>query len=77
MTQRKSFYDAIAAKLSKMLVLPVKNIDITQPIAVELRNWLAREAKADVPIFEPLRMHSLQVLPGEVALKSKLVRADT
>ena len=42
-------------------------------VAVELRNWLAREAKADVPILELLGPHSLQELSEEVALKSKLV----
>jgi len=65
-----------------MLVLPVENIKATQSmaaygvdslVAVELRNWLAREAKADVPILELLGPHSLQELSEEVALKSKLV----
>lgn len=81
----KILCDAIIAKMSKMLVLPVENIDATQSmaaygvdslVAVELRNWLAREAKADVPIFELLGKHSLQALSGEVALKSRLVSAE-
>ncbi len=77
--------DAMIAKMSKMLVLPAENIDITQPmtaygvdslVAVELRNWFAREAKADMPIFELLDTHSLQALSGAVAVKSKLVSVD-
>jgi hypothetical protein len=75
--------DAIIVKMSKMLVLPVENIEATQSIAaygvdslvaVELRNWLEREAKADVPIFELLGKQSLQALSGEIALRSKLLQ---
>lgn len=74
--------ESIVVKMSKMLVIPVENIDAGQSlasygvdslVAVELRNWLFREAKADVPVFELLGTSSLMALAEEVAVKSKLL----
>jgi hypothetical protein len=53
--------EALVGKLSKALAIPTKDIDITKPLhaygvdsllAVELRNWFAKEVRADVAVFD-------------------------
>ena len=60
---REVVTDAIKQKLSKVLSLPIEDIDTHNSItsygtdslvAVELRNWLTKEIGADVAIFEIL-----------------------
>src|SRR5690606_9293693 len=72
----------ILEKLSKVLVIPVEDMDVSKPthaygvdslVAVELRNWLNRDAKADVPVFEIMGSKSLGELARKVAVKSKLL----
>ncbi|KAF4954956.1 hypothetical protein FSARC_11985 [Fusarium sarcochroum] len=76
--------DAIIEKMAKMLSMPAESIDPSQSmaaygldslVAVELRNWLFREAKADVAVFEVLGKGSLSALAGDIALKSKILPA--
>jgi aryl carrier-like protein len=76
--------DAIIEKMAKMLGMPAESIDSSQSmaaygldslVAVELRNWLFREAKADVAVFEVLGKGSLVALAGDIALKSKILPA--
>ncbi|KAH7265653.1 uncharacterized protein BKA55DRAFT_590873 [Fusarium redolens] len=77
--------DAIIEKMAKMLGMPAESIDASQSmaaygldslVAVELRNWLFREAKADVAVFEVLGKGSLNALAGDIALKSKILPAS-
>ena len=81
---RNLICDAIIEKMSKMLGMPSESIDASQSmaaygldslVAVELRNWLFREAKADVAVFEVLGKGSLTALAGDIALKSKILPA--
>ncbi|CAM1501901.1 Fc.00g038850.m01.CDS01 [Cosmosporella sp. VM-42] len=74
--------DALIKKLSKSLMIALEDIDATSPtsaygvdslVAVEVRNWLLREVKADVPVFEILQASSLQLLGYKIAEKSSLV----
>jgi hypothetical protein len=44
--------------------------------AVEVRNWLFREAKADVSVFEILSPTPLNVLSTKIAAKSKFLPAE-
>ncbi len=76
--------DALAAKLAKSLMMPVKDLDTGKPVstfgvdslvAVEVRNWIFRECKADVSIFDVLSNVPLTALAGKIAAKSKLVPA--
>ena len=76
--------DALAAKLAKLLMMPVKDLDTGKPVstlgvdslvAVEVRHWVFRECKADVSIFDILRNMPLTALAGKIAAKSKLVAA--
>ncbi|KAI9736149.1 MAG: Type I Iterative PKS [Cirrosporium novae-zelandiae] len=81
----KLICNAMISKMSKMLVMPVTDLHASQPmsaygvdslVAVELRNWIFREIKADVPVFELLGNGSLMAVAGVVAGRSKLVRAE-
>lgn len=74
--------DALMKKLSKSLMIALEDIDASAPtsvygvdslVAVEVRNWLLREVKADVPVFEILQASSLQLLGYKIAEKSTLV----
>lgn len=76
--------DALAAKLAKSLMMPVEDLDTGKPVstfgvdslvAVEVRNWIFRECKADVSIFDVLSNVPLTALAGKIAAKSKLVPA--
>lgn len=72
--------EALSLKLSKVLGLPVERIDPSRPmgsygvdslVAVELRNWLAREVSAEVAIFEILGEPSIASLAVAVARRSQ------
>lgn len=72
--------EALSLKLSKVLGLPLERIDPSRPmgsygvdslVAVELRNWLAREVSAEVAIFEILGEPSIASLAVAVARRSQ------
>jgi hypothetical protein len=74
--------DAFVRKLSRSLMVAVEEIDASKSasaygidslIAVDIRNWIFREAKADVPVFEILQAVSLSALVQIVAEKSALL----
>lgn len=74
--------DAIATKLADIFMIPVGDIDMTQPpaslgvdslVAVELRNMLMLKAAADVPVFNILQSVSLAALAVDVVAKSNHV----
>lgn len=74
---------AIANKLADIFMIPVDDMDLTQPpahfgldslIAVELRNMLVLQAGADVSIFNILQTASLEVLARDVAEKSRFLK---
>ena len=76
--------DALAAKLAKSLMMPVKDLDtgkyvstfgVDSLVAVEVRNWSSRKCKADVSIFDVLSNVPLTALAGKIAAKSKLIPA--
>ncbi|KAI9741637.1 MAG: polyketide synthase [Cirrosporium novae-zelandiae] len=73
---------AIVAKLSEDFMIPEADISATEPIvsygvdslvAVELRNWLLSQAKAEISVFDVLQSKSLNALSETVAAKSKLI----
>ena len=77
---------AVVEKLSKSLMTPQEDIDTASPtsaygvdslVAVEVRNWVGREMKADVPVFEILQASSLQALAVNIAEKSQLLDDNT
>lgn len=69
-------------RLSKVLGVPLKNLDISKPmngygldslVAVELRNWFQAKLGADVAVFELLGNKTFGNVGGLVAGKSKVV----
>ena len=77
--------DALVAKLCKALAVPRGDIDTDKPLnayavdsllAVELRNWFAKEYQADVAIFEIMRA-SFLALGEVVASKSMIKRGES
>jgi short-subunit dehydrogenase len=76
---------ALLQKLGRALMMPVDDIDASKPtsaygvdslIAVELRNWLSREAKVDVPVFDILQATSLCGLAAKLVTRTPLVKVD-
>jgi hypothetical protein len=71
--------EALAKKLSESLVIPVSEVDPGRPlhfygvdslVAVELRNWFAKELHADVAIFEILGNRGCDDLGAWAATRS-------
>ncbi|KAK3687885.1 hypothetical protein B0T22DRAFT_439466 [Podospora appendiculata] len=74
--------DALSYKLAKTLSIPRDEIDPQKPmhsygvdslVAVEMRNWLAKELKADVAVFELMSNTSIAGIGSVVAGKSRLL----
>ena len=73
---------ALVTKVASVVVIPVNEIDPTRPIsvygldslvAIEIRNWITRELKANLQILELLSSGSILSLSALVMKKSKLV----
>ncbi|KAH2773310.1 hypothetical protein KXW10_002572 [Aspergillus fumigatus] len=77
--------EQLKIKLSKMLSLPLTEIDVDKPIhqygvdslaAVELRNWFSRELRADIAIFDILGGANIASAVGLAVRKSDYRRAE-
>ncbi|RHZ54154.1 type I polyketide synthase [Aspergillus thermomutatus] len=77
--------EQLRVKLSKMLSLPLAEIDVDKPIhqygvdslaAVELRNWFSKELRADVAIFDILGGANIASAVGLAVRKSDYRRAE-
>ncbi|EFX02355.1 polyketide synthase [Grosmannia clavigera kw1407] len=77
---------ALRAKIVSLLMLPSEDdLDVQKPlsqygldslIAVELRNWVASEMEATVPVLEFLGSRTVQSLAGFIARQSRLVKKE-
>lgn len=76
--------EALLLKLARALTMPVAELDATRStaaygldslVAVDVRNWIYREAGADVAVFEVLQSSSLAALAGRVVEGSGFVGA--
>ena len=74
--------DALVTKVASVLLTPADEIDPTRPIsvygldslvAIEIRNWITRELKANLQILEMLSSGSMVSLSALIMKKSKLV----
>lgn len=72
-------YEALAAKLAQVLVLSVEDMNpaitvaslgLDSLVAIEIRNWIAREANANVQVLELLSSGSLMALAEIIYTKS-------
>ncbi|KAL6715297.1 hypothetical protein ACLMJK_007562 [Lecanora helva] len=77
---------ALVDRISSRSSIPVDNINTSKAItefgidslvAVELRNWIAREMDSTIPILDLLANQSLQQLSAKIAQKSRLVNVST
>jgi hypothetical protein len=77
----KHTYDAVVAKMSSLLMIPLEEISSSKSmadygmdslVAVEMRNWLVRELDATLPVLELLANLSLVQLSRNIVRKSKL-----
>lgn len=78
----KHVSDALRSKLARSLMMAVEDVDVRKPmvaygvdslIAVDLRNWFAREAEADVTVFDIVQATSVTALAGKIAERSSLI----
>lgn len=73
-------YEALAAKLAQVLVISLEDMDpsitvaslgLDSLVAIEIRNWIAREANANVQVLELLSSGSLMALAEIILNKSQ------
>lgn len=77
--------EAIVEKLAILMMVPVADIDPEKPlstygvdslVAVEVRNWLAKEVLVDVSVFEIMANIPIKQLAVNLANKSKLLKKE-
>jgi aryl carrier-like protein len=73
-------YEALAAKLAQVLVISLEDMDpsitvaslgLDSLVAIEIRNWIAREANANVQVLELLSSGTLMALAEIILSKSQ------
>ncbi|OAA60531.1 reducing polyketide synthase [Niveomyces insectorum RCEF 264] len=74
--------DALVQKTAKILQMPPSEVDPGRPlyrygvdslVALEVRNWISREMKANMALLEILAAVPIESFAGKIAEKSKLV----
>ena len=74
--------EGILKKLARALMMPIEDLDpkkdiatygVDSLVAVDLRNWLTRDAGVNMPVFEILRPVPLSTLAKHAVAKSALV----
>ncbi|KAF3398157.1 Compactin diketide synthase mokB [Penicillium rolfsii] len=74
-------FDALATKLAQVLVISLEDMDpsitvaslgLDSLVAIEIRNWIAREANANVQVLELLSSGSLMALAEIILNKSRI-----
>jgi hypothetical protein len=76
--------EALVAKIADILRIPASEIDPHRPlylygvdslVALEVRNWITREIKANMALLDILAAVPIEVFAAQIAQKSKLVVA--
>lgn len=74
--------DALVKKIASLLMMGVEDVDPLKPIvaygldslvAVELRNWIAGELEAGIPLMTLMNAPSIVGVAGKIVEKSRLV----
>ncbi|KAK8077830.1 Highly reducing polyketide synthase curS1 [Apiospora saccharicola] len=74
--------EGLVAKVADILQVPASEVDPARPmyrygvdslVALEVRNWIAREMKANMALLEILAAVPMDVFTGKIAEESKLV----
>uniref|UniRef100_A0A4E9E756 Uncharacterized protein n=1 Tax=Gibberella zeae TaxID=5518 RepID=A0A4E9E756_GIBZA len=76
---------ALAQRLAKLMMMPEDDIDTGKPlssygvdslVAVEVRNWIAKEAVVEVSVFDIMANIPMHRLAAELATKSKVLTQE-
>ena len=76
-------YAGLSSQISTILMVPAEDFDPSKPIiaygldslvAIEIRNWIAREMEANIQVLELLASGSLIALARTIVRKSKLLK---
>ena len=82
---RSLVFDALALKISEVLMKSVEDVSPSLPmasygldslVAVEIRNWIARELDVKVSMFDLISGNSLEMLAVLVVGRSKVVSKE-
>ncbi|KAK1993635.1 KR domain-containing protein [Colletotrichum falcatum] len=74
--------DALVKKVAEILRIPPSEVDASRPmyrygvdslVALEVRNWISKEMKANMPLLEILAATPMEAFAVQVAKKSKLL----
>lgn len=74
---------AMVERLAKLMMMPESDVDAGKPlsaygvdslVAVEVRNWIARETGVDVSVFDIMANIPMRALAGDLASRCKLVK---
>lgn len=74
--------DALVARLAKLMMVPASDIDAGRPmssygvdslVAVEVRNWIAKEMLVEVSVFDLLANTPISMLAASLAGRCKLL----
>lgn len=74
--------DALVEKIADILRIPSSEVDPSRPmyqygvdslVALEVRNWITREMKANMALLDILAAVPMETFAAQIALKSKLV----
>ena len=75
----------LTERLAQALGMPASDIDTSKPlpaygvdslVAVELRNWIAKHVRAELPVFELMTAKSIAAVGEVVAGRSKYARSE-
>jgi hypothetical protein len=73
---------ALARKIAEILRIPSSEVDVSRPmylygvdslVALEVRNWITRELKANMALLDIMAAVPMEVFAKQIAAKSKLV----
>lgn len=76
---------AMVERLAKLMMMPESDVDAGKPlsaygvdslVAVEVRNWIARETGVDVSVFDIMAHVPMRQLAGDLAGRCKLLSQD-
>ncbi|GIZ43160.1 hypothetical protein CKM354_000639800 [Cercospora kikuchii] len=77
--------NAMAERLARLMMIPAADVDVNKPlsaygvdslVAVEVRNWIAKQMLVEVSVFEIMANVPMKQLAGDLAAKSKIVVAN-
>lgn len=74
--------NAMAERLARLMMIPAADVDTNKPlsaygvdslVAVEVRNWIAKEMQVEISVFDIMANVPMRQLAGDLAGKSKVV----